>query len=1199
MSRSYCNIKNKIKKARVNGIRGSINKIVKHVRTGGSSYDAKNNVRIRSQDMWDSLGRNILVAQKETVLSPSGKSLHYLYIITSLGRSQYWLELTIARLRQTAPCSDIYVITDKCETIFRESNIYSGMFNELDNFSRLNKYDYLIFVRAGDELVPFAHATIDCAINEQQIRPDIIYADTCSQFGTEQLYYKFILQFESSAYYGYHPAGVIILSNDFFQKNRVATENVDQFLSKILISPSANCLHISKILYISRVYGDEVWQPAVIQESINGIAKRSLTVVICNVNSKADADTVIRSFDQLSSIFDLKYIVVSNSAIYSTKHSNVTRFVSSSSSLIDKINMCMEHIHSEYVCVCSKPVILTEIAINQLFFKLMDTGFVSPKILAPEGVIQYAGSIAGSGVIFESVFQTFNNDSLPSYLDVNRRTSYISDICLFTSFDLLKKVMPEITSSRFFNIELSLLARSQGLHNSYYGNLTVNQISEDMGRYEGKGEFNTLLAKWGEQIFYEPYISNELKSLCLHVDSNSQSHYSYISKQTKKSVLVYSHELTTSGAPLVALSTVSVLQSADYFCTVVSPVDGQLRNNYIKMGVPVLIIPHAEILGRDFEKFALDFDLVLANTVVSENIIKILSGKKVPVFWWIHEGQLVFDIISYRLPPKLGPNIHVYSVSNYTKKYTDIFYGKYSTKVLPFGFEDYCKNSPPFSHDGKIRIVLISQLIEYRKGIDVFLKSLDYIPKGNLINIEITIIGKLMNDNLSKIFVTYCQKYGITHISSLNHEALMNQFDRFDIIIVPSRDEPMSIVAVEGMMFSKLIIVSSATGISGFIESGVNGFIFESEHPKQLSNILLEVINNYQKYDEMRAKAHLTYYSWFTPTAFKERLLKEVDYIYEHKSAMIVPSSSALNPKKIMIICPAKREYLTFTGDYIFSKSIAKYFSRRGFEVDIRCMEDWYNNFDGRYVLVLRGGIEYRINKKYFNMMWNISHPESISIKEYNQYDHIFVASAYWREYISRKIKKPSSILPQCTDPEVISNVLDNPKSFELLFIGYAHEEGRKAIIDLFPTKHDVAIYGPHWKGKVDEKYIKGEMVNNYELGQYYHDAKIVLNDHHKTMRDYGFLSNRLYDVFAAGSFVISDNVKNIGDLFESCPPVFTNHEDLSKLIDYYIDNEDARNNLIEKMKNEILSKHTFLNRVDEIINVINTEDKHWRRLQR
>ncbi|GAH07129.1 unnamed protein product, partial [marine sediment metagenome] len=104
------------------------------------------------------------------------------------------------------------------------------------------------------------------------------------------------------------------------------------------------------------------------------------------------------------------------------------------------------------------------------------------------------------------------------------------------------------------------------------------------------------------------------------------------------------------------------------------------------------------------------------------------------------------------------------------------------------------------------------------------------------------------------------------------------------------------------------------------------------------------------------------------------------------------------------------------------------------------------------------------------------------------------------------------------------------------------------------------------------------------KLPELYMRAKIVLNDHHKTMKQFGFINNRTFDLAALKVFQISDYVKGMEELKIV---TYRNPEDLREKLDYFLQNENERER-IASINNELCRDFTFTNITREIFNVVN-----------
>ena len=174
-------------------------------------------------------------------------------------------------------------------------------------------------------------------------------------------------------------------------------------------------------------------------------------------------------------------------------------------------------------------------------------------------------------------------------------------------------------------------------------------------------------------------------------------------------------------------------------------------------------------------------------------------------------------------------------------------------------------------------------------------------------------------------------------------------------------------------------------------------------------------------------------------------------------------------------------------------------------------------------MLVIRGLYHYTPRVEDRNYMWIISHPEKVLLKEINSFDHVFIAS---KRYLDAKIKLitiGASLLDQCTDPDLFFSKPEIKKDIDILFIGNSRNEFRKIVKDALDQNLPIKVIGRDWENFIPKKYIIRQSVKHEELNLWYNRAQIILNDHWDSMRDNGFISNRIFDVTASGSCIISD----------------------------------------------------------------------------
>ncbi|MEO1352481.1 MAG: glycosyltransferase [Cyanobacteria bacterium J06635_15] len=285
------------------------------------------------------------------------------------------------------------------------------------------------------------------------------------------------------------------------------------------------------------------------------------------------------------------------------------------------------------------------------------------------------------------------------------------------------------------------------------------------------------------------------------------------------------------------------------------------------------------------------------------------------------------------------------------------------------------------------------------------------------------------------------------------------------------------------------------------------------------------------------------------------------------------------------------REQLKEWGDYHFAKSLRKEIRKQGHRVRIDIIPDWYcaAGVEDDVVIVLRGLTAYTPHPDKINILWNISHPEHISDAEYETYDHVFVASTDYAKRLSERLTVSVSPLIQCTDPDIFYPP-DKAERLTLppvLFVGNSRKVLRQSVKYAIAADLDISVYGTRWDPLIPGRYIKGQHIPNQELHKYYASANIVLNDHWDTMAGFGFLSNRLFDVAAAGGFVLSDAAKGIEQVFSDLIPTYKDADDFNQKIRFFLANPDIRAKKSTALHQLVVSEHTFAKRSDTLLAVV------------
>jgi hypothetical protein len=235
--------------------------------------------------------------------------------------------------------------------------------------------------------------------------------------------------------------------------------------------------------------------------------------------------------------------------------------------------------------------------------------------------------------------------------------------------------------------------------------------------------------------------------------------------------------------------------------------------------------------------------------------------------------------------------------------------------------------------------------------------------------------------------------------------------------------------------------------------------------------------------------------------------------------------------------------------------------------------------------LVLRGRSPIERTPGQHHVLWVISHPETIDPAECDEADLVLVASPLFADELRTKTATPVDVLLQATDPD---RFCPGPGSrrhhHDVTFVAKSRDVRRRIVADAIEAGFEPTIYGTGWQGLVDARLVRDGYVDNAYLPVIYRSAGVVLNDHWDSMRDFGFVSNRLYDVLGCGTPVVSDDVVGIPELFDGAVPTYRTPEELASVITAALEDPASARATAARGRAAVLRRHTFDHRAQELL---------------
>ena len=352
-------------------------------------------------------------------------------------------------------------------------------------------------------------------------------------------------------------------------------------------------------------------------------------------------------------------------------------------------------------------------------------------------------------------------------------------------------------------------------------------------------------------------------------------------------ILFVTHQLSRTGAPIVLLDMIGVCLKEGCNVEVISLLDGELKSEIEQMGINVTIKDDFVNDWDNFRKYAEQFHAVVANTLITYQVIHVLNNSNVPVIWWLHEGEQYFEYFKTVIPDfnRLGSNVHVYSVGHRVK---DVVMKRYSfmTDILHMGVEDfhtdgsYAGKSVFEQYDSKhekVRFLVVGTYSKL-KAQDILAKAIEELDEEVRNQCVFLFCGneEMYDEEVYTPVKSICEKYQNVHkIPSQSHDKVIELMEDMDYLLVPSRVDPIPTVAVEAMMMEKPCLITEVCGAAYYLKDGYNSLVFQSEDVTGLKEKICEGIRlsgDRDAYDGMGKAARCIYEEHFSKKIFEEKV---------------------------------------------------------------------------------------------------------------------------------------------------------------------------------------------------------------------------------------------------------------------------------------------------------------------------------------
>mgnify|MGYP000031520813 CR=1 FL=1 len=332
-----------------------------------------------------------------------------------------------------------------------------------------------------------------------------------------------------------------------------------------------------------------------------------------------------------------------------------------------------------------------------------------------------------------------------------------------------------------------------------------------------------------------------------------------VSKEITKPVLVVSHELSRTGAPIVLFDLVQILKKNGYDVFVVSYEDGELKENYLKIGMTVTIC-EKRIDNEWLTQLSRLFDMWIINTLVMAPLVNYMRNKRVNIVWWLHESEYFF-IAEQSWCKKICPTryLQIVAAGPYVHRMVQKYFG-IDVPILNFGVRDVRISHKEIA-GGKVKFIHVGT-IEKNKGQVILADAIEKLSYEYLKRAEFIFVGKIETaDNLvlKKLYTLRENSNNVKVIDAMEQNELYKLYDYIDCIVVSSIKEATSAIAVEGLMKEKICICSDTCGVVNYLKDKESALIFPCGDSVALAEKIKYVIDNRCCLENIRKNGRMVY----------------------------------------------------------------------------------------------------------------------------------------------------------------------------------------------------------------------------------------------------------------------------------------------------------------------------------------------------
>ena len=338
----------------------------------------------------------------------------------------------------------------------------------------------------------------------------------------------------------------------------------------------------------------------------------------------------------------------------------------------------------------------------------------------------------------------------------------------------------------------------------------------------------------------------------------------------KVRIAILSADLRRNGASVAAVYAAQALRE-QYDVTVITPTDGPLRQTLTEAGIEVWMAPVLQVAKQADVPWLQEFRLFFCNTFIWYAFLSRRDVRQ-PVIWWLHDAACFYDMVDNSVLRQIDlHNLYIMSVGPQPGEALRRFLPQAEEKDLLYGLPDACPQVYQPQIGEQVRFATVG-MVQSHKGQDLLLDAIACMPAHWRQRAEFYLVGDTDSALAKELHVRLIDFPEVQMTGEMSREDLLHFYEQIDVLVCPSRADPMPIVATEAMMFSHPCIISDQVGTGKYLHQGEDGIIYPVQDVEALAEAMVNFIAQPQLIATMGSRARKVYERIFAWPIFEHNI---------------------------------------------------------------------------------------------------------------------------------------------------------------------------------------------------------------------------------------------------------------------------------------------------------------------------------------